>query len=193
MVAELSPSGRQADPWETPPNFSESTPTAVGTHQRSASTSGSATTNHASQPPSKTSPGAWTTPLHSSTTASGVKLCRDGAWTPAPGVKSPTAYRPSPGPSNPPWTTQTTRSIRIRLGPRHSRRAPFRPPGRSKPSSQDQSAKAWLHRRGATWFQLSRPESLAHYAELRKLLIQHAEHLAQEIDTRAETTRCQPP
>jgi len=52
---------------------------------------------------------------------------------------------------------------------------------------------AWLHRRGSTWFQLSRPDPLAHYAELRKLLIQHAEHLAKEIDTRAETTRCQPP
>jgi hypothetical protein len=53
--------------------------------------------------------------------------------------------------------------------------------------------KAWLHQRGATWFQLSRPDPLAHYAELGKLLIQHAEHLAKEIDTRAETTRCQPP
>jgi hypothetical protein len=52
--------------------------------------------------------------------------------------------------------------------------------------------KAWLYRRGATWFQLSRPDPLAHYAELRTLLIQHAEHLAKEIDTRAETTRCQP-
>jgi len=51
----------------------------------------------------------------------------------------------------------------------------------------------WLHRRGTTWFQLSRPSPLAHYAELRKLLIQHAEHLAKEIDTRAETTRCQLP
>src|SRR5229473_4551606 len=46
--------------------------------------------------------------------------------------------------------------------------------------------KAWLYRRGATWFQLSRPNPLAHYAELRTLLIQHAEHLAKEIDTRAE-------
>jgi len=51
----------------------------------------------------------------------------------------------------------------------------------------------WLHRRGPTWFQLTRPSPLAHYAELRKLLIQHAEHLAKEIDTRAETTQCQPP
>src|SRR6202011_1745920 len=46
--------------------------------------------------------------------------------------------------------------------------------------------KASLYRRGATWFHLSRPDPLAHYAELRKLLIQHAEHLAKEIDTRAE-------
>src|SRR5260370_11592157 len=41
--------------------------------------------------------------------------------------------------------------------------------------------KAWLYRLGATWFQLSRSDPLAHYTELRKLLIQHAEHLAKEI------------
>jgi hypothetical protein len=32
------------------------------------------------------------------------------------------------------------------------------------------------------------PDPLAHYAELRKLLIQHAEHLTKGIDIRAETT-----
>jgi hypothetical protein len=39
----------------------------------------------------------------------------------------------------------------------------------------------WIHRRGTTWFQLTRPDPLTHYAELRKLLIQHAEHLAQKM------------
>jgi hypothetical protein len=46
----------------------------------------------------------------------------------------------------------------------------------------------WRQRRGGTWHQLTRPSPLAHYAELRKLLIQHAQHLAKEIDVRTETT-----
>jgi len=43
----------------------------------------------------------------------------------------------------------------------------------------------WAARRGATWHQLTRPGPLNHYARLRKLLTQHAEHLAAEIDAAA--------
>jgi hypothetical protein len=51
----------------------------------------------------------------------------------------------------------------------------------------------WIARRGATWFQLTRPDPLSHYAELRKLLIQHAEHLASKIDARTTPSRRQQP
>ncbi len=47
---------------------------------------------------------------------------------------------------------------------------------------------AWLNRRGSTWFQLTRPDPLAHYSALRELLIQHAGHLARKIDNGAEVT-----
>ena len=53
--------------------------------------------------------------------------------------------------------------------------------------------RTWIDRRGATWFQLIRPDPLSHYAGLRKLLIQHAEHLADKIDARTEPSRCQQP
>jgi hypothetical protein len=53
--------------------------------------------------------------------------------------------------------------------------------------------RAWILRRGATWFQLSRPDPLPHYATLRVLLIQHAERLAQEIDARPDARRFQLP
>jgi TniQ len=52
--------------------------------------------------------------------------------------------------------------------------------------------RTWTARRSSIWFELTRPNPLNHYAELRKLLTQHAEHLAKEIDTRAEAARCQP-
>ena len=52
--------------------------------------------------------------------------------------------------------------------------------------------RTWIARRGATWHHLTRPDPLSHYAELRKLLTQHAEHLAKNIDERTESSRCQP-
>ena len=115
-------------------------------------------------------------------------------WCLDPGTWSEIISRlPSvPGPSSPPRRPQAARSIRIRLGPSHSGELRFAP--RPIESEQPEPVRqAWLRRRGATWFQLSRPDPLAHYAELRKLLLQHADPLAKEIDTRAETTRCQPP
>ena len=53
--------------------------------------------------------------------------------------------------------------------------------------------RTWIARRGATWFQLTRPDPLSHYAELRKLLIQYAEHLAKNIDAGTEPSRRQQP
>jgi hypothetical protein len=46
--------------------------------------------------------------------------------------------------------------------------------------------RAWAARHGATWHQLARPDPLNHYVQLRKLLTQHAEHLAAEIDATAK-------
>jgi hypothetical protein len=47
----------------------------------------------------------------------------------------------------------------------------------------------WAARRGTTWFQLTRPDPLTHYAELRNLLIQHADYLAAMIDNGDEFPR----
>lgn len=40
----------------------------------------------------------------------------------------------------------------------------------------------WAQRRNTTWFQLTRPDPLRHYADLRKALTQYAEQLARDID-----------
>jgi len=40
----------------------------------------------------------------------------------------------------------------------------------------------WAQRRNTTWFQLSRPDPLRHYADLRKALTQYARQLARDID-----------
>jgi hypothetical protein len=42
--------------------------------------------------------------------------------------------------------------------------------------------KDWASHRASTWHKLARPGRIVHYAELRKLLIEHAGHLARHID-----------
>lgn len=52
--------------------------------------------------------------------------------------------------------------------------------------------RAWLLRRASTWFQLSRPDPLNHYAALRTLLVQRADELAKKIDDGVDVVlRCQ--
>ncbi len=46
--------------------------------------------------------------------------------------------------------------------------------------------RAWAVQRGNTWHKLTRPGRIIHYAELRKLLIEHASHLARRIDSSTE-------
>jgi hypothetical protein len=40
----------------------------------------------------------------------------------------------------------------------------------------------WAQRRNTTWFQLTRPNPLRHYADLRKALTHYARQLARDID-----------
>jgi hypothetical protein len=42
--------------------------------------------------------------------------------------------------------------------------------------------KDWLARRGSTWHKLAQPGRLIHYAELRKILVEHGDRLARDID-----------
>jgi hypothetical protein len=44
----------------------------------------------------------------------------------------------------------------------------------------------WATHRANTWGKFARPGRIVHYAELRKLLIEHADHLAARIDRRED-------
>ena len=52
----------------------------------------------------------------------------------------------------------------------------------------EQVRKDWTGRRGNLWHKLTRPGRLVHYIELRKLLIEHASHLARSIDRAEKVT-----
>ena len=45
--------------------------------------------------------------------------------------------------------------------------------------------KDWSSRRANLWHKLTRPGRIVHYAELRKLLIEHGDRLAKDIDYNA--------
>jgi hypothetical protein len=53
---------------------------------------------------------------------------------------------------------------------------------RQPPPIQDN----WARRRNTAWFQLTRPDPMRHYADLRNLLIPYAQQLAASIDHRAQ-------
>lgn len=46
----------------------------------------------------------------------------------------------------------------------------------------------WAARRSTTWFQLTRPDPMGHYAQLRKSLAEYAQRLARDIDEGAGPT-----
>ncbi|WP_354382622.1 TniQ family protein [Streptomyces sp. PvR034] len=47
----------------------------------------------------------------------------------------------------------------------------------------------WTRRRNTTWFQLTRPDPIRHYADLRKILSDHARQLAADIEAGTIPTR----
>nr|BAJ19037.1 hypothetical protein [Streptomyces sp. SANK 62799] len=47
----------------------------------------------------------------------------------------------------------------------------------------------WAARRSTTWFQLTRPDPMGHYAQLRKSLAEYAQQLARDIDSGAGPTQ----
>ncbi|MFF5937670.1 TniQ family protein [Streptomyces sp. NPDC012508] len=47
----------------------------------------------------------------------------------------------------------------------------------------------WARRRNTTWFQLTRPDPMSHYAEMRRILAEYAQQLTRDIDSGVEQTR----
>ncbi|WP_238783465.1 hypothetical protein [Streptomyces monomycini] len=43
----------------------------------------------------------------------------------------------------------------------------------------------WARRRNTTWYQLTRPDAMSHYAKLRRVLTEYAEQVARDIDSSA--------
>jgi hypothetical protein len=162
------------------------------THSDPPWPAGSARTDQKTSPqPCTTSPRNWTPPPPSSTTSADARPCANGAWPRAPGKRSPAACRPSRDHSSRSWTTGSGKKHPPSSGPTSPRASPGSPPRPIEASQPEPVRKDWAARRGSTWHKLARPGRFIHYAELRKLLIKHASHLARGIDNGDHSVRSQ--
>jgi hypothetical protein len=78
--------------------------------------------------------------------------------------------------------------IRLRLGPCHQGEPRFAP--RPIEAAQPEPVRGdWAAHRANTWHKLARPGRFVHYIELRKLLIEHGDRLANDIDNSSANYR----
>ncbi|MCX5266658.1 TniQ family protein [Streptomyces sp. NBC_00199] len=98
---------------------------------------------------------------------------------------------PTPGPVQPVLDDRKRQDASIFIWTRITQGEHLFAPRLIEAGKSERVQRAWANRRNTTWFQLTRPDPLPHYAELRRLLIEHAESLAQQIDADAPLPRAQ--
>jgi hypothetical protein len=91
---------------------------------------------------------------------------------------------PVPGPVQPTLDDRKRQEASAFIWARITQGEPLFAPRPIEAEQPEHIQQAWLQRRGTTWHHLLRPQPLAHYAALRDLLIEHADHLAVQIDNR---------
>jgi hypothetical protein len=103
-----------------------------------------------------------------------------------PGCWHPRSWRPSEG-FRPNLDDRKRQEASAFIWARITGGEPLFAPRLIEAGQPDHVRRAWLLRRGSTWFQLGRPDPLNHYAALRARLNQHADELAKKIDDHAKT------
>lgn len=98
---------------------------------------------------------------------------------------------PSPGSAQPVFDDRQRQDASIFIWSHVTRGEHLFAPRPIEAGKTEHVQRAWANRRNTTWFQLARPDALPHYAELRKLLVKHANSLARQIDAGAPLPRAQ--
>jgi hypothetical protein len=107
---------------------------------------------------------------------------RNWSLTPAAWHEIITSLPPVPGPVRPSLDDRKRQEASAFTWARITGGEPLFAPRPIEAGQPDHIRRAWLQRRGNTWFQLTRPDPLSHYAALRARLNEHADQIAQKID-----------
>ena len=115
-------------------------------------------------------------------------------WCLDPGTWQEIADRlpPTPGPFRPIMDDRKRQEASAFTWAHVTQGEPRFAPRPIEASQPEAVRKDWAPRRGNLWHKLAHPDRFVHYTELRKLLIEHGDRLARDIDgsTEADDDRC---
>ncbi|MEU9992477.1 hypothetical protein AB0E10_37890 [Streptomyces sp. NPDC048045] len=116
---------------------------------------------------------------------------RDWRLTPDLWQKITANLPPVPGPFQPIMDDRKRHEASAFIWAKATQGEPTSAPRPIEAAQPEQLRRTWLQRCASTWSRLTRPDPTAHYAALRDLLLQHADHLIREIDSDPDAARFQ--
>ncbi|WP_141698465.1 hypothetical protein [Streptomyces lushanensis] len=101
-----------------------------------------------------------------------------------------TSVPPVPGPVRPVLDDRLSQEASAVVWSYVTGGEPLYAPRNIEASQPSATRQAWRQRRANTWFHLSRPDALNHYAALRELFLQHGDALIEKIESGTSMSIC---
>ncbi|MBK3576917.1 hypothetical protein JHN63_24560 [Streptomyces sp. MBT65] len=95
---------------------------------------------------------------------------------------------PLPGPIRPPVGDRKRQDASVYIWVQVTRGEHLFAPRPIEAEQPKHIQREWALRRNTTWYNLVRPDTFRHYADLRKLLAEYAQQLARDIDSGTDSS-----